>query len=195
MASTQSMPYLDIFLRKRLHIISRIVWIYDSSGVQARKYFGSLYEPILFCVKNKNNYTFNATDILVEAKTGAKRKLIDYRKPIPTRYNTRKPIPTRYNTTKVPGNVWNITRVRYRMPEYERHPAQKPVALLERIVKASSNKGDIVLDPFSGTFTTAYTAKCHERKSIGIEIDKEYMEIGLRRLGFCGRHDGEILNI
>jgi hypothetical protein len=39
-----------------------------------------MYEPILFCVKDKNNYTFNTNDILVEAKTGAKRKLIDYRK-------------------------------------------------------------------------------------------------------------------
>src|SRR5260363_368870 len=51
--------------------ISRIVWHYDSSGVQARTYFGSLYEPILFCVKNPKSYTFNATEIEVETRTGA----------------------------------------------------------------------------------------------------------------------------
>jgi adenine-specific DNA-methyltransferase len=87
MGSTQSMPYLDIYIREKLTILSRIIWHYDSSGVQAKKYFGSLYEPILHCVKDANNYTFNAEDILVEAKTGSKRKLIDYRKDPPERYN------------------------------------------------------------------------------------------------------------
>ena len=52
MTSTQNMPYFDIYLRKRLTIFSRIVWHYDSSGVQAKQYYGSLYEPILFCVRN-----------------------------------------------------------------------------------------------------------------------------------------------
>ena len=46
MAATQNMPYLDIYLRGKLEILSRIVWYYDSSGVQAKQYFGSLYEPI-----------------------------------------------------------------------------------------------------------------------------------------------------
>ncbi|MDD1609019.1 MAG: hypothetical protein LUQ18_11125, partial [Methylococcaceae bacterium] len=50
MTSTQAMPYLDLWLRERMTVLSRIVWHYDSSGVQAKKYFGSLYEPILFCV-------------------------------------------------------------------------------------------------------------------------------------------------
>ena len=67
MTSTQFMPYFDLFLRKRITILSRIIWSYDSSGVQAKNYFGSMYEPILFCVKDKNNYTFNADDIMVEA--------------------------------------------------------------------------------------------------------------------------------
>jgi len=173
MAATQNMPYIDIYLRKKMTILSRIVWYYDSSGVQAKKYFGSLYEPILFAVKNKNDYTFNAKDIMVEAKTGAVRKLIDYRKPTPQPYNSK----------KIPGNVWYIPRVRYRMKEYENHPAQKPEALLERIIKASSNEDDVVLDPFAGTFTTCAVAKRLNRKSIGIEIEEEYVKIGLRRLG------------
>ena len=136
MSSTEAIPYLDLWLRERLTVMSRIVWQYDSSGVQAKKYYGSLYEPILFCVRNEKNYIFNASDIEVEARTGAVRKLIDY----------RKEVPTPYKTTKVPGNTWYIPRVRYRMPEYEEHPSQKPEALLERIIKASSNAGDLVLD-------------------------------------------------
>lgn len=180
MTSTQFMPYFDIFLRKKLTILSRLVWSYDSSGVQAKRYFGSMYEPILFCVKDKNNYTFNAEDIKVEAKTGAKRRLIDYRK------NPPQP----YNPEKVPGNVWNFARVRYRMDEYENHPTQKPIALLERIIKASSKVGDVVLDPFSGSFTTSYVAKTLGRQSIGIELQEEYIKIGLRRLGLATEYKG-----
>jgi len=183
MTATQFMPYFDIHLRKKLTILSRLVWSYDSSGVQAKKYYGSMYEPILFCVKDKNNYTFNTNDILVEAKTGAKRKLIDYRKAVPTVYNSE----------KVPGNVWEFSRVRYRMDEYENHPTQKPIALLERIIKASSNEGDLILDPFSGTFTTCFVAKELGRNSIGIELQDEYVKIGLRRLRLAEEFKGEKL--
>jgi site-specific DNA-methyltransferase (adenine-specific) len=172
MTSTQFIPYFDIYLRDKIEILSRIVWSYDSSGVQAKNYYGSMYEPILFCVKDKKRYTFNSDDILVEAKTGSKRKLIDYRKNPPQPYNTK----------KVPGNVWNFPRVRYRMAEYENHPTQKPIALLERIIKASTNEGDVVLDPFSGTFTTSFVAKKLNRKSIGIEINDGYSKIGIRRV-------------
>ncbi|MDQ2807977.1 MAG: adenine-specific DNA-methyltransferase [Chloroflexota bacterium] len=183
MAATQFMPYFDVYLRTRTSIISRIVWSYDSSGVQARRSFGSLYEPLLLCVKDERNYTFNAEDILVEAKTGAQRGLIDYRKAVPTVYNSE----------KVPGNVWNFPRVRYRMAEYENHPTQKPVVLLERIIKASCNAGDLVLDPFSGTFTTSYVAKKLGRRSIGIEIEEEYFKIGLRRIGVVNEYKGQPL--
>ncbi|MDR0611004.1 MAG: adenine-specific DNA-methyltransferase [Planctomycetaceae bacterium] len=183
MTSTQFMPYFDLFIRKRMTILSRLVWYYDSSGVQAKNYYGSMYEPILFCVKNPNDYTFNAQDILVEAKTGSKRKLIDYRKNPPQVYNSE----------KVPGNVWEFARVRYRMDEYENHPTQKPIALLERIIKASSNIGDTVLDPFSGTFTTSFVAKQLDRKSIGIELQEDYVKIGLRRLQLTDEYRGEKL--
>ncbi|MFN7686356.1 MAG: adenine-specific DNA-methyltransferase [Sphingobacteriales bacterium] len=180
MTATQYMPFFDIYLRKRLTILSRIVWYYDSSGVQAKNYYGSMYEPILFCVKDKKQYTFNSAEILIEAKTGAKRKLIDYRKPVPAVYSSE----------KIPGNVWEFSRVRYRMDEYENHPTQKPVALLERIIKASSNVGDTVMDPFSGTFTTSFVASQLGRKSIGIERQEDYVKIGLRRLQLVSEFKG-----
>lgn len=180
MTSTQAMPYLDLWMRDRLTILSRIVWHYDSSGVQAKKYYGSLYEPILHCVKNPKSYTFNSREIEVEAKTGAVRQLIDY----------RKANPEPYKTTKVPGNTWYFPRVRYRMPEYEDHPSQKPEALLERIIKASSNPGDLVLDPFSGTFSTCAVSQKLNRKSIGIEMQELYYRIGLRRLGISNEYNG-----
>lgn len=178
MNSTENMPFLDIWCRKKFFIRSRVIWSYDSSGVQAKKFYGSMYEPILMLVKDKNNYTFNANEILIEAKTGAKRGLIDYRK------NPPQP----YNTMKVPGNVWEFSRVRFKMEEYENHPTQKPEALLERIIKASSNEGEIVLDPFAGSFTTCAVAKRLGRKSIGIEVNQEYVKMGIRRLGLSSHY-------
>lgn len=183
MTSTQAMPYFDLWLRERCSVQSRIIWHYDSSGVQAKRYYGSMFEPILFCVKDPKNYTFNADAIAVEARTGAQRKLIDY----------RKPEPMTYNATKVPGNVWYFPRVRYRMGEYEEHPSQKPETLLERIILASSNSGDLVLDPFAGTFTTGAVAKRLGRRFFGIEQEREYIKIGLRRLNLRTELDGERL--
>ncbi|MBD2441553.1 adenine-specific DNA-methyltransferase [Nostoc sp. FACHB-110] len=183
MNSTENMPYLDIKCRKSFYIKSRIVWTYDSSGVQAKNYFGSMYEPILMLTKHEKNYTFNADAIMVEAKTGAKRQLMDYRKEPPQPYNTK----------KVPGNVWDFARVRFKMQEYENHPTQKPEALLERVILASSNMGDTVLDPFSGSFSTCAVAKHLQRKSIGIEINEEYVKIGIRRLNLPSNYTSEEL--
>ena len=184
MTATQHMPFLDVFVSQKYNVLCRIVWTYDSSSVQSKKIYGSLYEPILMINKSKKApYTFNYKDILVEAKTGAQRKLIDYRK------NPPQP----YNAEKLPGNVWNFNRVRFKMPEYENHPTQKPEALLERIVKASSNPGDIVLDPFAGSYTTSVVASKLGRICIGIELNEEYYEIGLRRTGIAAERNGKCL--
>lgn len=156
MNSTQNIPYISIYLQEHYNIVNDIVWAYDSSGVQSKKKFGSLYEPILMATKtDKAKYTFNYQDILIEAKTGAKRGLIDYRKNPPQPYNTK----------KVPGNVWEFPRVRFKMDEYENHPSQKPEMLLQRIIQASSNPDEIVLDPFGGSFSTAGVAVKTWKKS------------------------------
>ena len=184
MTATQHMPYLDIYASEKYNVLCRIVGAYDSSGVQSKKMYGSLYEPILMINKSsKAKYTFNHEDILVEAKTGAKRNLIDYRK------NPPQP----YSNEKVPGNVWDFSRVRFKMDEYENHPTQKPEALLERIIKASSNVGDIILDPFSGSFTTSAVANKLGRNAIGIEMNPEYFEMGIRRTNIATEYKGKPL--
>ena len=184
MTATQHMPYLDVYVSENYNVLCRIVWSYDSSSVQSKKIYGSLYEPILMINKSaKAKYTFNHEDILVEAKTGARRQLIDYRKDPPQPYNTE----------KVPGNVWEFSRVRFKMDEYENHPTQKPESLLERIIKASSNVGDVVLDPFSGSFTTSAVAVRLGRIAVGIDMNQEYFEIGLRRTGIATEYKGKSL--
>lgn len=87
------------------------------------------------------------------------------------------------------GDVWLINRVRHNSKERikdetgrKAHVSQKPVKLLERIIKASSNKGDIVLDPFLGTGTTSAVAKRLGRLSIGIEKNFDYIEVINNRL-------------
>ena len=185
MTATQHMPFLDVYVSEKYSVLCRIVWAYDSSGVQSKKMFGSLYEPILMINKSKKSkYTFNFEDILVEAKTGSKRKLIDYRKDPPQPYSTQ----------KVPGNVWDFSRVRFKMEEYENHPTQKPEALLERIIRASSNEGDIVLDQFAGSFTTSAVAIKLGRIAIGIDMNEEYFEMGLRRTNITTERNGKKLD-
>lgn len=184
MSSTQYMPILDRYIDQNYFIINRLIWSYDSSGAQPKNKFSSSYEPILMFTHHKNtDYIFNSADVLIEAKTGSQRKLIDYRK-VP---------PQPYNTKKIPSNVWEFNRVRYKMAEYENHPTQKPEKLLERIILASSNQGDTVLDPFSGSFTTSAVAIRLGRKAIGIEINPDFFKIGVRRTGISDTYQGEIL--
>ena len=184
MSSTQFMPFLDCYVSEKFFVINRLVWSYDSAGVQPKNKFSSSYEPILMITHSKNSpYVFNTSDILVEAKTGAKRGLIDYRKTPP------KP----YNSLKIPSNVWYFNRVRYKMNEYENHPTQKPESLLKRIVLTSSNKGDIVLDPFAGSFTTCKVALDLGRKTIGIDNNEDFFKIGLRRCNITQSYNNESL--
>lgn len=79
-------------------------------------------------------------------------------------------------------DVWTIPAVQMSEKKFGYHPTQKPEALLERIIKACSNVGDKVLDPFSGSGTTCYVAKKLNRKYIGIEKEKEYFNISKRRI-------------
>ena len=63
-----------------------------------------------------------------------------------------------------------------------KHPTQKPLGLIERIIKSSTNEGDLVLDPFSGSGTTGIAAIKLNRKYIGIEQEKDYLDLTIRRL-------------
>ena len=82
-----------------------------------------------------------------------------------------------------PSNIWNdITIPFWSMPENTEHPTQKPEKLLAKIILASSDKGDMVFDPFMGSGTTAVTAKKLARNYCGIEIDDYYCAVAEKRL-------------
>ncbi|GAG52733.1 unnamed protein product, partial [marine sediment metagenome] len=73
-------------------------------------------------------------------------------------------------------SIWAINTPSNGEKKYGKHPTQKPEALLERIIIASSNEGDIVLDPFCGSATTGVVTLRHNRKFVGIELEQEYLD-------------------
>ena len=83
---------------------------------------------------------------------------------------------------KNPSDVWNIPLVSGNSHERTEHPAQYPEKLIERIIKAVTNKGDIILDPFMGSGTTAVVAKRLNRDFVGYELNSEYVDIAKKRL-------------
>jgi site-specific DNA-methyltransferase (adenine-specific) len=86
---------------------------------------------------------------------------------------------------KKPGNqmrsVWAVGTPKPAEKKFGKHPTQKPLDLLKRIVLASTNKGDIVLDPFNGSGTTGLAASANRRKYIGIDTEKSYLDLSIKR--------------
>jgi len=78
-------------------------------------------------------------------------------------------------------SVWSIGTPKPVEKKFGKHPTQKPIDLLKRIVLASTNKGDIILDPFTGSSTTGLAAVMHDRKFIGIDSEKDYLELSKKR--------------
>jgi len=78
-------------------------------------------------------------------------------------------------------SVWAVGTPKPDEKKFGKHPTQKPLELLKRIVLASTNKGDIVLDPFAGSSTTGIAAVSNGRKFIGVDLEKNYLELSRKR--------------
>lgn len=85
------------------------------------------------------------------------------------------------NGDKQMKDVWEFSMTKPSEKKFGKHPTQKPLELLKRIILSSSNPGDIVLDPFNGSGTTGIASILHNRKYIGIDNVKEYLEISKNR--------------
>tara|TARA_B110000003_G_C16647294_1_gene532596 strand:+ start:355 stop:1131 length:777 start_codon:yes stop_codon:yes gene_type:complete len=154
-------PFFIIDLFKKMYLKNIIIWNFDWGG-STNKRFSSRYEYVFFFTKNKNKWNFNLNDISIPS--------VNHR---PDRFKTQ---------FKNPSDVWNIPMVSGSFNERTSHPAQYPEKLIERIIKASTNEGDLVLDPFMGSGTTAVVARKLLRNFVGYEINKEYVEISKKRL-------------
>lgn len=85
------------------------------------------------------------------------------------------------NDGKQMKDVWTFPIISKSEKKFGQHPTQKPLALLERIILASTNEGDLILDPFNGSGTTGIAAIRHNRNYVGIDIEKDYLDISIRR--------------
>ena len=150
----------EILERKHnLHFNSWITWFY-TQGIGKTKGFSPRHDDILMFTKSKK-FTFNLDDIRV-----------------PQKYYREKNNMRGAN----PGNVWEFSHVHYCQENRQNHPTQKPEGIIERMILASTNEGDTVLDPFSGSGTTLRVCQQLNRNGIGIEINPEYIEMTKHRL-------------
>jgi site-specific DNA-methyltransferase (adenine-specific) len=96
------------------------------------------------------------------------------------------------NNNRQMQSLWSITAPKAEEKIYGKHPTQKPVALLKRIILASTKEKDIVLDPFTGSSTTGIAAYRLGRYFIGIDNNKNYLDLSVKRLNFESRQKRDI---
>lgn len=143
------------------HILNDISWFKPNASPNLScRFFTASHETIIWARKDKKaKHTFNYR----EMKDGSWPE----------------------DKLKKPGlqmrSVWSMGTPKPEEKKYGKHPTQKPLDLLKRIVLASTNKGDVILDPFTGSSTTGIASVIHGRKFIGIDMEKDYLELSIKR--------------
>lgn len=172
-----------------------LTWHYPSNIGHSKTNFTRSQRSILFMSKTKNNL-FNKDAIVQKYKNpevGKIKKLIEAGRLGRTPYDglelkdLQEIIGTKEFNDDIESDFLNINLLKNVCKDRSgdeniKHPCQLPLSLLKVFIKASSNKNDIVLDAYAGTFTTSLAAKQLGRNSIGIEIDSDYVKLGIRRL-------------
>lgn len=143
-----------------MHFNSWITWFY-TQGIGKTKGFSPRHDDILMFVKDPKKFTFNLDAIRVPQKF--------YRSVNNMRGAN-------------PGNVWEFSHMHYCNKNRKKHPTQKPEGLYERMILASSNEGDVVVDPFVGSGTMLRVCQQTNRYGIGIDINPEYIGMTEERL-------------
>jgi len=143
------------------HVLNDICWFKPNASPNLScRFFTASHETLIWARKSKRGkHTFN--------------------------YEIMKNGLWKEDILKKPGtqmrSVWAIGTPKPVEKAFGKHPTQKPESLLKRIIVASSNKGDLVLDPFSGSSTTGLISYLYGRDYIGIEIEKEYLDLSIKR--------------
>ncbi|HET7060148.1 MAG TPA: DNA methyltransferase [Candidatus Saccharimonadales bacterium] len=143
-------------------ILNDVTWFKPNASPNlSGRYFTASHETLLWARKDpKGKHTFNYQDM----KNGAWHENDFIKK-----------------DGKQMRSVWAIGTPKKEEKKFGKHPTQKPMALLERIILASTNKGDLILDPFTGSSTTGLAATKHQRKFVGIDLDKDYLDLSVKR--------------
>jgi len=147
------------------HFRNEIIWHY-AWGVRTAKCWNRKHDSIFMYSKGRD-IVFNADEVLEERQfSEATRKRLKYKGALIRDWNKRGD-----SELALPTDVWYIPTIDGMAKERAGYPTQKPEALLERVIKASSNEDDLVLDPFCGCGTTVIVASKLNRQWIGIDID------------------------
>jgi len=181
---------IHLVLDKHLKVRSRITWEREK-GRGAKRNWKNASEDIWFATVS-DDYVFNVDDVKL------KRRVI-------APYTDDKGRPKDWNDCDDgqfrlthPSNLWNdITVPFWSMPENTDHPTQKPEKLMAKLILASTNENDFVLDPFAGVGSSLVAARKLNRRFLGIETEKEYCLLAARRLDLAkldsaiqGYHEG-----
>lgn len=147
-------------------VLNDIAWFKPNAAPNlSGRYFTASHETLLWARKDpKGKHTFNYQDM----KNG--------------NWHEKDMIK---NEGKQMRSVWAIGTPKAEEKKFGKHPTQKPVALLERIVLASTNPGDIIIDPFTGSSTTGIVAAQHGREFIGIDLDEKYLYLSKKRYQYA----------
>ncbi len=172
----QTSPLEYPIISRHLHIRNRITWEREKGKASSRNW-KNCSEDIWFATKG-NRYHFDAEAVKLRRKVIAPYRTSDGR---PKDWHEQQP-GHGYRITAA-SNFWSdITVPFWSMPENTPHPTQKPEKLIAKLILASSRPGDVVLDPFLGSGTTAVVAKKLGRRFVGIEVNPEYCCWALERL-------------
>lgn len=174
--------YYTIFKKLGLRLRNRIIWHFGH-GLHTQKRFSGRYETILWFTKG-DEYTFNLDPVRVPSKYPGKRH---YKGP-------NKGKPSGNPQGKNPSDVWEIVaddwdtcfweipNVKSNHPEKTIHPCQFPIELVERCVLALTDKGDWVFDPYAGVGSALIAALKQDRRAMGSEQEKVYVDVAHERI-------------
>ncbi len=142
--------------------LNEVIWWYDTGGMSKTRY--SRKHDVILYYANGKKWTFNVDKIMTE-KNESQRKRLEFSKKQGKNSTYRLTSPLKY-----PHDVFQMHAINPKAKERVGYSTQKPLTLLERIIEASSNPGDVVFDPFCGCATTIEAAHKLGRKWIGIDI-------------------------
>ncbi len=165
-------PEIFVMLKQRMTMANEIIWDrrVPSMGGSTRRY-SSVHDTIGFFVNAKDYYfDLDAIRIAYDAATkkARSRSIFVGAKWLEVGYN--------------PKDVWSVSRLHREHAEREDHPTQKPLEIIDRMIKASCPPGGMVFDPFMGSGTTAVSAQRCGREFVGFELNPAYCEMIHQRL-------------
>jgi adenine-specific DNA-methyltransferase len=165
-----------------LRMRNRIIWTFGH-GLHTQRRFSGRYETVTWFSKTagkRDNYTFNLDSVRVPSKYPGKRH---FKGPNAGKLSGHPLGKNPEDVWTVPSDdVWSIPNVKSNHIEKTTHPCQFPVGLIERLILALTNEGDLVFDPFAGVASAGVAAAVHKRRFWGCELMADYARIGLKRL-------------